>query len=262
VSANKRRPATIAEIEAALSTIPAQDREVWVQVGMAIKAELGDAGFPIWDYWSQTADNYRERDARDVWKSFKQGGVSLGTLFYYARLHGWAEDRNPAQSAPERPRSSTKVYALELWLRLVRSDNAVAAHQYAIAKGIESAGGAGRTTASGRIIGQEADCIVVPIWDIQTDKVQGVQCINSEGKKQTFGNISGGGLILGNILDKHIPWYVAEGWASAYSMVFHHHHGNAVCAAAFGKSNLDRLAQAIADKYAPDEITILEEVDA
>ena len=109
MSANLRRPATIAEIEAALSSIPAQEREVWVQVGMAIKAELGDAGYPIWDYWSQTADNYHERDARDVWKSFKQGGVSLATLFYYARLHGWAAEKIATQNASVRPRSSTKA---------------------------------------------------------------------------------------------------------------------------------------------------------
>ena len=135
-------------------------------------------------------------------------------------------------------------------------------HPYAIAKGIESAGGAGRTTASGRIIGKDADCLAVPIRDIQTDKVQGVQCINISGDKQTFGAVTGGGLLLGNTLDKSIPWYVCEGWASAWSMVFHHHYGNAMCGVAFGKSNLDKLAQSIADKYTPDCITILEEVDA
>ena len=262
MSANQRRPATIAEIEAALSAIPAHDRDTWIQCGMAVKAELGDAGFDIWDTWSQSADNYLERDASDVWKSFHGGGVSLGTLFYYARIHGWTSDRKPAQNAPERPQRSTIVYALELWLKAVRADSAVVSHPYAIAKGIESAGGAGRVDASGKIIGRDSDCLIVPIRNSQTDKVQGVQCINAEGKKQTFGTVSGGGLLLGNTLDKSIRWYVAEGWASAYSMVFHHHHGNAVCAAAFGKSNLDKLAQAIADKYAPDCITILEEVDA
>lgn len=263
MSSAKQRPASPIEIEQALLSIPAQDREVWVQVGMAIKAELGDAGFDIWNAWSQTADNYKERDARDVWKSFHGGGVSLGTLFYYARLHDWNSPGKPPVSTTERAASNTRAYALELWLnaRARRQDADITNHPYAIKKGIESAGGAGRAKASGRIIGKEADCIIVPIRDIQTDKVQGIQCINQEGEKQTFGNVSGGGLLLGNTLDKSISWYVAEGWASAYSMVFHHHHGNAVCAAAFGKSNLDKLAQAIAGKYAPDCITILQEVD-
>jgi putative DNA primase/helicase len=229
---------------------------------MAIKTELGDAGFDIWNCWSQTADNYRERDARDVWKSFRGGGVSLGTLFYYARLSGWNPPHRPSMATRERETSSTRGYALELWLKAQKSRDAdIVSHPYAITKDIESAGGAGRTTASGKIIGRDADCIVVPIRDIQSEKVQGVQCISPEGKKQSFGNVSGGGLVLGNTLDKRIPWYVCEGWASAYSMVFHHHGGNAVCGASFGKSNQEKLAQAMAAKYAPDTITILMEVD-
>jgi putative DNA primase/helicase len=72
-----RKPASPIEIERALSSIPAHDRETWIQCGMAVKAELGDAGFDIWDTWSQSADNYHEKDARDVWKSFHGGGVTL-----------------------------------------------------------------------------------------------------------------------------------------------------------------------------------------
>ena len=263
MSANQRRPATIMEIEAALFSIPAHDREVWVQVGMAVKAELGDAGFDIWDRWSQSADNYREKDARDVWKSFHGSGISVGTLLYYARMNGWNHPERPSVAPPERESSSTRAYALELWLnaRKHREDADVAHHPYAIRKKIESAGGAGRATASGSVIGRNADCIIVPIRDIQTEKVTGIQAINPAGAKQTFGAVSGNGLLLGNTLDKRIPWYVAEGWASAYSMVFHHHHGNAVCGASFGKSNMDKLAQAMADKYAPECIKILEEDD-
>ena len=86
---NRKRLADVGEIEQALRFIPAHDRDMWVAIGMAIKAELGDSGFDIWDHWSQTADNYRERDARDVWRSFRGGGIGIGTLFYYARQHGW-----------------------------------------------------------------------------------------------------------------------------------------------------------------------------
>jgi putative DNA primase/helicase len=146
-------------------------------------------------------------------------------------------------------------------LQVDKTDAAVLEHPYAQRKGITSAGGAGRGKASGRIVGKQADCIIVPVRDIQTDKPIAVQCINPEGVKQTFGSLSGGGLILGNTLDKRIPWYVCEGWASAYSMVFHHLRGDAVAAASFGKSNMERLATSIADRYKPDCITILQEVD-
>jgi putative DNA primase/helicase len=39
--------------------LPAHDRELWVRVGMAIKSELGEDGFNLWDEWSRAADNYR-----------------------------------------------------------------------------------------------------------------------------------------------------------------------------------------------------------
>ena len=67
--------------------------------------------------------------------------------------------------------------------------------------------------------------------------------------------------MLGNVLDKSLPWYVAEGWATAVSMVFHHHQGNAVCGVAFGQSNLRTLAEVIAQTHAPDRVVILRECD-
>jgi putative DNA primase/helicase len=59
-------------IREALGFIPADDRDTWVKMGMAIKSEVGDAGFDLWDGWSQQADTYNSRDARDVWKSIRR----------------------------------------------------------------------------------------------------------------------------------------------------------------------------------------------
>ena len=53
---------------------------------MAVKSELGEAGFEVWDEWSQQADSYNAKDARDVWKSIRANGkVTGGTLFHEAR---------------------------------------------------------------------------------------------------------------------------------------------------------------------------------
>lgn len=78
------------DVAAALSAIPyADDREVWVRMAMAVKSEFGDAGFDVWDQWSQTAGNYDEKAARDVWKGIRRGGgVSLGSLVSLAKEHG------------------------------------------------------------------------------------------------------------------------------------------------------------------------------
>ena len=147
---------------------------------------------------------------------------------------------------------------LRLWLAGRTDDSTVGAHPYAVRKGITWAAGAGRGLASGKVIGQDADCLLVPIRTDGTGKVQAVQCINAAGAKQTFGKITGGYLVLGNTLDRHIPWYVAEGWASAVSVVVHHHRGNAVCAAAFCHSNMVPVAEMLSRQFGPDEIIVLE----
>ncbi|MEE9304118.1 MAG: PriCT-2 domain-containing protein [Thiotrichaceae bacterium] len=259
-------PARIHDIDNALRFIPAEERNTWVRVGMALKSELGDSGYSLWDYWSQSAASYQERAAQLVWRSFKSGGTKIGTLYHIAKQHGYRFEKAPARVIPEKkplpPQKSTGKYAAEIWLKADCSDKAVATHPYAVKKGIRSAGGAGRAMVSGRVVGKNADCIVIPIRHLKTNKVVAVQCVNVHGDKQAFGPVSGNTLLLGNTLNKHLSWFVAEGWASSYSMVFHHCHGNGCCAVAFGKGNLDTIAQRIAEVYEPERLVIIREQDA
>lgn len=86
---------------AALQFISPIDRNTWVQMGMAIKSEFGDAGREIWMDWSQQADSFREQDARAVWRSFRGTGVSIASLFHEAKANGWRDEAHqkptPAQ---------------------------------------------------------------------------------------------------------------------------------------------------------------------
>ena len=141
---------------------------------------------------------------------------------------------SPAVKKPPPPGRDTSAYAIDLFKRSNKEDSFVMAHPYAIKKDFMSAAGGGRVIASGKVIGKNADCLISPIRNIESDQIQGVQCINAEGAKQTFGSVTGGALLLGNTLDKSLIWYVAEGWASAYSVVFHHQNGNGFCACSFG----------------------------
>jgi len=251
----------INDIRSALSFIPADDRDLWVRLGMAVKSELGDSGFGIWNEWSSTASNYVERDAISVWRSIKQGSVNIATLFYTAKQYGWKTQASPLsvkplKQAPKPQNSDTRRYALELWLRAGQD---VKTHPYAIAKGINWPAGAARGIVSGQVIGRNADCVIVPIRNLETDKVVAVQCINSEGNKQTFGAVSRHAFITGNPLDKSIRWFVCEGWADAVSLVFHHYKGNAVALAACDKGMMERLAERVVEVYAPDQLIVLED---
>jgi putative DNA primase/helicase len=51
-------------------------------------------GFELWDHWSRSSARYRETDARDVWRSMRpDGGISLATLFFEAKEHGYVQSR-------------------------------------------------------------------------------------------------------------------------------------------------------------------------
>ena len=248
-----------------LSSIDAYDRDDWITIGMALKSYLGDAGFSLFDDWSQTADNYQASAARSVWRSFRGSGVNIGTLVHMAKQNGWKPDQVATMATRVRPRTRAEKsviaefttlndYALNIWNR---TSNGVGSHPYALEKGIDWEAGAQRGIASGKIIGQNVDCVVVPIRNIAEWRIQAVQCISVDGKKQTFGSMTGAAFICGNTLDKSIPWYVVEGWADAISLVFHHSAGNAVAAAAMGKDRLNRVARDLAAAYSPTHIKVV-----
>lgn len=73
----------------ALGYVQPDDRDTWRQVGMALKAEFDEEGFALWSDWSQGAQSYNAKDARDVWKSFKGGKITINTLFHLAKQSGF-----------------------------------------------------------------------------------------------------------------------------------------------------------------------------
>ena len=83
----------VERIREALQFIDPSDRDTWVKMGFAIKDELGDDGFDIWNDWSQQAASYDYQAARAVWKSAgSTGAVKVGTLFHAAKANGWQHD--------------------------------------------------------------------------------------------------------------------------------------------------------------------------
>ena len=112
----------------------------------------------------------------------------------------------------ENYKSDTASYARDLWDSA--AVDVVQYHPYAQKKRITHDFGARRGTASGRLIGRDADCIIIPMrsWD---GVLIGVECINWDGVKQTFG--SKGQLILGH--PEAAQWvHCTEGWATLWAL--------------------------------------------
>ena len=106
-----------AEIRTALSFIPSDDREVWYRMASAVRSELGDAGWDIWDDWSKTSEKYSPLDARSTWRS-ASGRVGIASLFFLARRYGYRPDSIyrppviktlPPVIAPDRSKQQAKT---------------------------------------------------------------------------------------------------------------------------------------------------------
>jgi hypothetical protein len=85
-------PLEVAELRSALAALPSDDRDEWVQIGMALH-QTGDldAGFRLWDEWSQTSHKYKAKDALRVWRSFtdRDDGLTVATVYARALRAGW-----------------------------------------------------------------------------------------------------------------------------------------------------------------------------
>jgi predicted P-loop ATPase len=61
-----------------------EDRDGWLQVGMALHHEFGgdEVGYELWKEFSQQSDKFNEKDQRIVWNSFRQkpNSVRMATL--------------------------------------------------------------------------------------------------------------------------------------------------------------------------------------
>lgn len=89
-------------ISCALQFIDPTDRDIWLRMGMAVKSDLGEAGFDAWEAWSQLAESFNGKDARDVWKSIRaDGAVTVASLFHEAKSNGWRDDATPHVPTPE-----------------------------------------------------------------------------------------------------------------------------------------------------------------
>ena len=226
-------------LRAALYSVSPEDRDTWVEVGMALKSELGDGGFDLWDGWSRQSDRYKAADARAVWRSCKPtGGITIATLYHMAKENGWAgqapvktapsseEKRRRAEArrreAEERKRreadAAAKAERMLMQAEYVdprarrarngrQSDEVPSAHPYLVAKGFAQQDG---LVLDGNLL--------VPMRHYQAyERVQSVQMIGPDGSKKYLP----GSKALEAVykLGQGGEHYYCEGYATALSVM-------------------------------------------
>jgi hypothetical protein len=86
-----------ARIRSALQVIPADEREIWLRVGMALHwTTWGDRARALWDEWSKRSQKFEDSEQAKAWTSFGRVGyagpvATLGALFHLAKQYGWEE---------------------------------------------------------------------------------------------------------------------------------------------------------------------------
>lgn len=267
------------QIREALAFIPADDRDLWLRMGMAIKSDLGESGFGIWDEWSQLASSYNAGDARLVWKSIQAGGkVTLGTLIYEAKNNGWrgineskfntSERTKPKNSSDNsQEQNETGVLAKAIWQQ---SHEASADHPYFLKKKITPVSGI-REISSEKIeailkyklkaknILLSGRLLVIPIK--VADKLSTLELIDEKGAKTA---LSGKGTKTNGYWAAQpfptddcahdVTFLIGEGVAtvlSAKEATGHH------AIAALSSSNLLNVAKFIREKYPKSSLIVL-----
>lgn len=264
-----------AQLRDALGYVPPNDRDTWLRMGMAVKSELGEDGFALWDEWSQAAgESYDERDSKSVWRSIRPvGKVTIGTLFHEAKRRGWTgngangnrvsltdaeraqfeQQRRLEEVASAKRRQSAQREATEIWNS---SKPAPDAHAYLTRKGVKPHGA--RVYGGDRIIGGMTcdGALLVPVRDA-TGELCSLEFIDAQGEKRFLpgGRKSGGYFSIGQPSGVIV---VAEGFATGASVYEAAGHATAV---AFDKGNLLPVAQALRDKYPDARIIIAADDD-
>ena len=195
-------------IRSALHFISSDDREVWLMAAMAIKSEMGESGFDMWDSWSAMSDKYKASAARAVWKSCRGSGVTMGSLIHEAKAAGWRDDDKFARPTAAQVQASQRAAAERLTQAGIERE---AAQQHAAKKAawilyqckpelhayLDSKG---RTDQLGAVWwpNERQNLLCIPMRVKQA--LVGVQLINREGKKRylTGQRTSGASYVIDN----------------------------------------------------------------
>jgi len=87
-------------LKEALFTISADDREVWIKIGHALKSQ-GDTGWPydLFMEWSATSSVHNPEPDEETWMSFKPTRTDYRVIFAEAQRRGWNNSGNALQRA-------------------------------------------------------------------------------------------------------------------------------------------------------------------
>ena len=253
----KRIEMTYDQVRQALSFIPSDEREVWVNVGNALKSEFSDA-FDLFDDWSANAGNYDLKAVKSAWRSFKRGVVPIGYIIKLARQYGYVPERAEYQTPS--PQLLAEQKAKRISVQLIEQ----AAYELAAKNAIEysnkmwdsaSQVGISPYLAKKCVVSESVrflndGSILVPMLDYSKNPSSfiGIQTIKPDGTKLFPKGVakSGSACRLGEISERLLM--ICEGYATGLSIRMATSHVLAVFVA-FDAGNLIKIVALLREKY-------------
>ena len=111
------------DLRGALRCIPSDDRELWINYGMALKP-YGDRGYQLWYEWSSKSDEFDPDDMKGRWEGltprglFDERAITIRSIFKQAGACGW---RNPARRSEDNPRCNGN-YTLKTYAEIMSAE--------------------------------------------------------------------------------------------------------------------------------------------
>ncbi len=85
---------TVQHLRSALLHMRADDRDLWIKVGMALHC-LGEVGRGLWLEWSLISEKGHELEVAQTWETFKPDTINYRYVFAEAQRQGWV---NPTKN--------------------------------------------------------------------------------------------------------------------------------------------------------------------
>lgn len=112
---NTLTPLTFDDCNGLLGFIKDQDqRERWIEIGMALKQILGEAGYSLWEKWSAESTKWQDVDKtenRKRWEGFNPTTNGAGKLIELAKEGGWVRKGKRTKDAAEDVNSVGEAFA-------------------------------------------------------------------------------------------------------------------------------------------------------
>lgn len=264
--------ATLSTAASALSFICPDERDTWIRMGMALKAEFGDDARDTWFRWGATSPEYKETSAISSWKSFKNGGkIGIGSLFSEALARGFEFDKGEREVSLEQLAADKKAReerdAKAEVDRLARA--AAAANRAQSQWRTASIEGTSPYLERKQVVAEACRYIadggiIIPMmrYDFAKPVMVGKQSIDKDGSKKYSGGMDkhGAGCRLGSVPADGDLLLMGEGYATGLSvrMAVGNEHPFYV---AFDTAGILALAQILRAKYPNSPILLCADDD-